>query len=251
MTTAFELNNVSFYYSANSPVLNHLTLSIEQGTFVAIVGPNGAGKSTLLKLCVGLLKPRSGSIRILGSSFREFKNWSKIGYIPQHAFRDKNFPITVKEAVAMGRVAPFGVGRSLKSCDYLLIDQALDTVGMLEYRDRMISELSGGQLQRAVIARTLAGQPELLVMDEAMAGVDARAKESIYSLLRTMHQSLGLTILMVSHDVEQVLGYVDKVANINQGLHYYGDPDGFSRAYYTARTQGELLDIYGGSLTHD
>lgn len=249
MANVFEFSEVFFSYPGSNPLLEKFSLVIEKGAFVAIVGPNGAGKSTLLKLCVGLLRPQSGNVRVLGVPFHQFNNWSKIGYIPQGTIHNRIFPATVREVVAMGRVAPLGVGKRLRSKDYEIIDEALELVGLEDYKNTMIAELSGGQLQRALIARTLAAKPEILILDEATSGVDIRAKDEIYALLKKMNYKMGLSIIMVSHDVDQVLQYVDKVASINHGLHYYGDAHEF-RKKNAAEQSSYLVDVNGGELVH-
>jgi len=249
MTNVFEFSEVSFSYSGSNPLLEKFSLAIEKGSFVAIVGPNGAGKSTLLKICVGLLRPQSGHVRILGMPFQQFDNWSKIGYIPQGTFHNMIFPATVREVVAMGRVAPLGIGKRLSNTDYEMIDEALAFVGLVDYKSSMIAELSGGQLQRALIARTLAAKPEILILDEATSGVDSKAKNEIYALLKDMNSRLGLSIIMVSHDVDQVLPYVDKVASINRGLDYYGDAHGFC-AKNVVQQGNDLFDGNRGKLLH-
>lgn len=229
MVNLFEFDEIFFAYPGNSLLLEKFSLAIKKGEFVAIVGPNGAGKSTFIKLCVGLLKPRSGDIRILGVPLPQFNNWPKMGYIPQGTLYNRNFPATVREVIAMGRVAPLGIGQKIKKQDYEIIDQALELVGLEEYRNFMITELSGGQLQRVLIARALAAQPDILILDEATSGVDSKAKDEIYGLLKKMNNKLKLSILMVSHDVEQVLQYVDTVISINHGLQYYGDAHEFRK----------------------
>ena len=247
MTAVLEFSEVTFSYYAGSPALTNVTLAIDAGAFVAVVGPNGAGKSTLLKLCVGLLQPQSGDIRVLGVPCRHFKNWSKIGYIPQGTFHNRVFPATIREVVAMGRVAPLGLGRRLKREDYELVDEVITMVGLTDFQNKMIAELSGGQLQRTLIARALAAKPAVLVLDEATSGVDSRAKDEIYTLLKDMNTRLGLSVIMVAHDVDHVLHYADKVADIKYGLQYYGNAAGFDPAYKQAvsgvapaAAQGEL-----------
>ena len=245
MTAVFEFNEVTFSYYAGSPVLTNVTLALDAGEFVAVVGPNGAGKSTLLKLCVGLLQPLSGDIRVLGVPCRQFANWPQIGYIPQGIVHNRVFPATIREVVAMGRVAPLGIGRRLKRQDYELVDEVIAMVGLTDHQNKMIAELSGGQLQRTLIARALAAKPAVLVLDEATSGVDIRAKDEIYTLLKNMNTRLGLSVIMVAHDVDQVLHYVDKVADIKYGLQYYGNAAGFNPAYKQAVNSAALAAVQG------
>lgn len=223
------IKEVSFSYLPSQPVFEQINLTIGQGRFLAMVGPNGAGKSTLLKLCVGLLKPTAGRIELLGTPLEQFKDWSKVVYIAQQTLRDRNFPATVEEVVAMGRVAPVGIGNRLKKADYDLVEEMLITVGMQDFRKRMIGELSGGQQQRVAIAKALVAKPEVLLLDEATSGVDTATRENIYSLLRSINQAQRMSIIMVSHDVECISHYADQIANVDGGITYYGDPADFQQ----------------------
>lgn len=223
----FELEDVSFGYLSGSPVLEKVNLAVEQGRFLAVVGPNGAGKSTLLKICVGLLRPDSGQVKIFQTPLGQFKDWAKVAYIAQQTTRERHFPATVEEVVAMGRVAPTGVGGRLKSSDYALTAEAIRVVGLQDLQKRMIGELSGGQQQRVVIAKALAAQPEILVLDEAASGIDTAARESLYTLLKAINRDTGTSIMMVSHDVERIAQYADDIAGIDGGVAYYGTAAAF------------------------
>lgn len=236
---AFEFENVSFAYP-NHNVFSHLNLRIAVGDFVAIVGGNGAGKSTLLKLCVGALTPDCGQIRIFGLPVAAYRDWSKIGYVPQNPLRDKSFPITVEEIVAMGRIAGLGIGRRMRKGDRDIVTRALRLVGVDNLRSQMIGNLSGGQQQRVMVARALAAEPETLILDEPTAGIDAAGTEGIYSLLKSVNKDLGITVLLVSHDLERVARYAGTIANLDEGLNYYGAADRFCRRQAYARTDAAL-----------
>lgn len=223
---AFEFDKVSFAYSDHN-VFNHLNLKIAAGEFVAVVGGNGAGKSTLLKLCVGAIKPACGQVKIWGGPLATYRQWQKIGYVPQNPLRDKSFPTTVEEIVGMGRVASLGIGKRLKQIDRDIVSQAIETVGMTSKRNQMIGQLSGGQQQRVMVARALAAQPEILILDEPTAGVDASGTEEFYSFLKNLHKNSGITIMIVSHDVERVSKYVSTIAKLEHGLQYYGPAEHF------------------------
>lgn len=228
---AFEFENVSFAYPQNT-VLEHFMFNVNKGDFTAVVGPNGAGKSTLLKLCAGLLSPTEGQIKILGEPIHQFKKWVKVGYVPQNPLQDRNFPVTVEEVVAMGRVSLAGIGKGLKKMDYETIEASLRRVDMENKRHSMIGDLSGGQQQRVLIARALASDPEIMILDEPTAGVDTKAKESIYKLLKELNENLGVTILIVSHDIECIAKYTSKVAQIDNGIQYYGSSAPFHQGVH-------------------
>lgn len=244
----FELENVSFSYNQDVAVFDQLNFSVRQGEFVAIVGPNGAGKSTLIKLCVGLLKTQGGQVRLFGEPVSRFGGWAKIGYVPQNPLKDRQFPVTVEEIVAMGRTALVGMGRGLRPEDKAGIDDALHLTGLSSYRHRMIGQLSGGQQQRAFVARALASRPEVLALDEPTAGVDASARDDLYSLLAEFNRGKGVTVAIVSHDVDAVSRYATQVADINHGVSYYGEPG--QPGCRTAPRQERIHSVKAGNIAH-
>ncbi len=199
-----SIKNLCFGYE-NVSVLSRISLTVEHGDFVGIIGSNGAGKSTLLKLVLGLLKPESGSIELFGSNVCEFKDYNKIGYIPQNsASLAAGFPATVEEIVKANLFSQIGFLRFPTKKHTALVKRALETVGMQTYAKRMIGELSGGQQQRVMIARVLVNNPQILFLDEPTTGVDAAASEALYALLEQLNRESGITVVMVTHDVERV-----------------------------------------------
>ena len=213
MPPVISIRDLNFAY-AGTPVLENIQLDIAAGDFVGIVGPNGGGKSTLLKQMLGLLQPDSGSIQVFDQVPQ--RSVERIGYVPQYANFAKDFPITVWETVLLGRLTPrrwFG-GHSQK--DKQLAEQALRETEIWELRERPIGALSGGQLQRVLIARALASQPDILLLDEPTASVDVRAEKNIFELLRHLNQRM--TIVVVSHDVGFISDYVNRVACLNRKL---------------------------------
>jgi zinc transport system ATP-binding protein len=222
-----EINNISFAYGKEL-VIDKANLNIHKGDYLGIVGPNGGGKTTLLKIILGLLKPSSGSISLFGQNINSFRNWSKIGYVPQKAVDfDINFPATVYEVVAMGRYGKRGLFNSLNSDDKKIIDDSIKQVEMFKFKDRIIGDLSGGQQQRAFIARALSAQPEIIFLDEPTVGVDVKTQEAFYNLLKKLNQTLHLTLVLVSHDIDVVAKEVTELACINKTLLYYDDPQKF------------------------
>ncbi len=206
-------------------VLDRVSLTIDRGEFVAVLGPNGAGKTTLLKVILGLIEVDSGEVRVFGRPAQSLgPARSRIGYVPQIPAIDLSFPVTVFEAVLMGTYGSVGVGRRPGTAHRNAAAAALDRVGIADLADRPIGRLSSGQRQRAFIARALAGNPELLMLDEPTTGVDIATTGSLYSLLRTLKED-GVTILLVSHDVGVVASYVDSVACLNRSLVAHCRPD--------------------------
>lgn len=226
-----ELENVCFSYNREEAI-KEVTLQIQQGDYVGIVGPNGGGKTTLLKLMLGILKPDRGSITLFGSDIREFKDWSKIGYVPQKTHIELNFPITVEEIVAMGRYGKRGLFRFPTKDDKIKVLDALAQVDMLDYSKRQINDLSGGQQQRVFIARALASEPEIIFLDEPTVGVDVKTQKQFYSLLRKLNSELKMTLVLSTHELDVVAHESNMLGYINRTLVYYGNPEEFLKGKY-------------------
>lgn len=213
MTAAVEVNDVSFSYGDNL-VLEHVSLSVATGEFFGIIGPNASGKSTLLRLILGLLEPDQGSLRVLGSEPRKAR--TRIGYVPQYPGYRREFPVTVRDVVMMGRL-----GVTTRLGRYTPMDrdrtlEAMRAVQVDDIADKNIAHLSGGQMQRMLIARALACDPQLLILDEPTSNIDLRAEESIFALLK--QYNARMTIIVVSHDVAFISSYVDRVGCLNRTL---------------------------------
>lgn len=205
-------------------VLDEVSLSVPPGSFLALLGPNGAGKTTLLKVILGLVHPIAGTVRVFGKQPWDLDGErSRIGYVPQVLSVDLNFPVRAAEAVLMGRYGRIGLLHRPSLDDRAAADKAMERVGIADLAGRPIARLSGGQRQRVFLARALANEPDLLLLDEPTTGVDPAAGESLYELLRQLHQS-GITIIVVSHDVGVVASYVDGVACLNRRLVAHGRP---------------------------
>jgi zinc transport system ATP-binding protein len=203
------------------PILEGINLAIEQDDFLGIIGPNGGGKTTLLKVILGLISPSHGKVSVLGKPPE--KSRSKIGYVPQHNLFDRDFPINVWDVVLMGRYGKSGLFRRYSSEDRRATQDALQTVGMLDYKDRQMGKLSGGELQRIFIARALVAEPKLLLLDEPTASVDPAMQTEFYELLEKLKKQMA--IVLVSHDISAVSIYVDKLACLNRQLHYHGSKE--------------------------
>lgn len=216
-----EVRNLSFTYNGND-VLSHANLTVHRGDYLAVVGGNGAGKTTLLKIMLGLLKPTSGTVHIFGTNLADFKDWHRIGYVPQKATSfDAAFPATVLEVVLMGRYARRGLFHGTTEEDRQKSLEALQAVDMEPFQDRLIGDLSGGQQQRVFIARALAGQPEIIFLDEPTAGVEKGIRKQFYDLLQTLNKDLHLTVVIVTHDVEDMAHEAMHVACLDCTLFYH------------------------------
>lgn len=229
--TIIELDRVCFSYTSEE-VIKDISLSINKGDYVGIVGPNGGGKSTLLKLMLGVLKPSDGNVKLFGTGIDDFKDWHKIGYVPQKNYVEINFPITVQEVVAMGRYGKRGLFHFPTKEDKEKVLLSLKQVGMIEYKDRPMSDLSGGQQQRVFIAKALATEPEVIFLDEPTVGIDVKTQKQFYSLLQTLNKEFSLTLVLVTHELEVVAHESTKLGYINRTLEYYGKPDEFLKGKY-------------------
>lgn len=204
-----EIKNLSFKYS-DDLVLDDINFDVYRGDYIALIGSNGAGKSTLVKLILNQLKPLTGTV-----SFYTKNGLKDIGYVPQLSVPSSlEFPITVTELLSLALYPKNKGFRKLKSYDREKITSALKLVGMEKYKDRLYTELSGGQRQRVLIAKTLVATPEFLILDEPMTGVDRESKESLFHLLSHINREQNITILMITHNLEEVEENVNKVFEI-------------------------------------
>ena len=201
-------------------VLEDINLTIYTGDFIGLIGPNGGGKTTLIKVLLGLLSPMRGEIRILGGSVREGRQ--HIGYVPQFVAFDREFPISVWEVARMGRLGKRRLLQRYTVEDDQAVAEALQQVGVFDLRHRPIGELSGGQRQRVYIARALAAQPQILLLDEPTSNVDPQVSTGIYELLRSLNTAI--TIILISHDMSAVSSYVKTVGCLNRRLFYHEEP---------------------------
>jgi len=203
------------------PALEDVSLQVSKGDILGIIGPNGAGKSTLLKTVLGLVPAWKGQIRVLGEPVAN--NRRQVGYMPQVEQVDWDFPVTVGDVALMGRYARRGLLRRTTKEDRNAAADALDRVGILDLRNRLIGELSGGQRRRVLLARALANQPELLLLDEPMAGLDATAQHQFLDIIDRLRAD-GATVVLSTHDLSCVSQRCDKAACLNRRLIAYGTP---------------------------
>ncbi|KXS49466.1 MAG: zinc transport system ATP-binding protein [Halanaerobium sp. 4-GBenrich] len=219
MSYAVELKDVSVKYG-NLDALKNISLQVAEGSFLGVIGPNGGGKTTLLKVILGLIEPTTGDIKIFGHPLDQAVD--KIGYVPQISNFDRNFPISVLDVVLMarlgGRVRFF---HQYKKEDIEKAEAVLEQLNLLQLKDRQIGKLSGGQLQRVLIARGLTVEPEILLLDEPTANVDASSTSQIYQLLKELNKEK--TIIVVTHDMAAVSSYFDSLACLNEKLYHHGD----------------------------
>ena len=191
---------------------------------MALAGPNGSGKSTLLHLLLGLLAPRAGEARLFGADPRSLRERARLGYVPQRKVLTPDLPVTVREVVATGRLARGGWWWRAHAADRAAIDHAIESVGLIEHARRPVLELSGGQQQRVLIAKALASEPELLVLDEPVAGVDAESQRLFRDSLVHLVLEHGAAVLLVSHELGAVAADLDRVLVMKRSIKFDGPP---------------------------
>ncbi len=218
-------------------VLEDITFHLHTGERVALVGPNGAGKSTLLKVISGILSASSGQVNVYGHGP---SGHICIAYVPQRSQVDWSFPVNVADVVMMGRVGRMGLLRWPKHRDWEWVNQSLQDVGLADLAGRQISELSGGQQQRMFIARALAQEAELMLMDEPLSGLDVNSQEDIYKILDDLKQR-SVTVMMATHDLDQAAARFDRVMLLNKRLVGMGAPQDVFQP-------DKLMAVYGGHL---
>ncbi len=206
-------------------VLEDITLAIYPCEIVSIVGPNGSGKTTLINTILGFIEPYKGAVTVFDKNPSTMKQNGQIGYLPQSVEVDPKFPINVFDVVSMTRYALKSLNTRLTGKDREIVMQCLEKVEMEKLIHHHFGTLSGGQKQRVLIARALALQPKMLILDEPSTGLDAVAQDRFYHLLQKLRDKEDLTILMVSHDIGAVSGIVDQIACLNRKIHFHGKPE--------------------------
>jgi zinc transport system ATP-binding protein len=246
---AVEYQNVSYTYGGSGaglrPALEGVTLSVREGERLGILGPNGGGKSTLLKLTLGLLRGGSGAVRVFGLSPEEARRRRLIGYVPQKVEAEMSFPLSARQVVEMSAALGHPAWRQLPGSVREAVDEALALVDASALADRPVGKLSGGQVQRVMIARALATRPRLLLLDEPTVGIDVAGQQRFADLLRLLHQRLGLTIVVVSHDLRTIAAGSDRVACLSRTLHSHMAPAGLSPQVLAEVFSHDVAAIFG------
>jgi ABC-type Mn2+/Zn2+ transport system ATPase subunit len=216
MTAPIHFDHVSLGYGKR-PLLSDIDFTVPEGDFLGVVGPNGSGKTTILRALLGTLRPLAGEVRLTSGL--------RFGYVPQRDQVDYGFPLKVVDVVMMGRYDRIGLGRRPGARDREAAHSALEHVGIRDLADRQLASLSGGQRQRALIARALVGQPNVLILDEPTNGMDLVSTTQILGLARELHERDRLTVIMVSHALNEVANYVDRIALVMNGAFRIGSVD--------------------------
>lgn len=224
ITPIFDVKNLNFQVRGQK-ILSDISLEIFHAEYVAIIGPNGGGKTTLIRMLLGLEKPSNGNIKLFGKKIKNFKEWNKIGFVPQHASHaDQNFPATALDIVKMGRVSKRNFFSTESKEDQEAVHDAMSKMDILDLKTRMVGTLSGGQRQRVMIARALASNPEILILDEPNTGVDIVSQKNFYTLLRKLNTQEKITIVFITHDIGVIADDIGRLFTINQKATICNNP---------------------------
>jgi zinc transport system ATP-binding protein len=240
--TIISVSDLSVWYGNNN-ALKNITLKIKELDFLGIIGPNGGGKTTLLKSILGLIKPQKGFVKI----FTKNNTGGSLGYVPQVITVDKRFPITLLEVVLSGLTPPsISPLFRYKKNDYYTAEKYIDLVGLSSLKTRQISELSGGEFQKMLIARALSSNPQIILLDEPTANVDTKSRDNIFEILKDLNKSK--TIIMVTHDTMAVSSYIKSLACLNRTLVYHGDSE--ITPEVSQRLYGCPIDLIAHGVPH-
>jgi zinc transport system ATP-binding protein len=224
MGAIVDISHLDFAYGAQ-PVLRHINLKVDQGSTLGLIGPNGGGKTTLMRLMLGLHRPTQGSVTVAGMRpAAAVRAGNVIGYLPQKAQFAANFPLSVRQAVRLGLVGKTGMLRGHAKGDLEFVETLMERLGLGQFADRPVGELSGGQAQRAFIARALAPRPQILLLDEPTTGIDRGGQQMFIEQIVKLKEELGLTLVFCSHDLRAVSSISDRIACLNLTLHYHDVP---------------------------
>lgn len=242
---AICVDHVSYRYG-NVQALRDVSLHVAQGCVLGVIGPNGGGKTTLLKILLGQLQDYEGKVQVMGRAPEEVsRRGDVVGYVPQHHAFERRFPVSVRQVVRMGLVGKTGLFRRYRREDLDRAESLLGQVGIAHLAERPIGDLSGGQQQRAFIARALAPGPQVLLMDEPTVGIDVAGQQQFADLIHRLHDELGLTVMIVSHDLRSVASSCEKVACLARTVHFHDAPEGLTPALLQEVFQHEIAALTG------
>jgi zinc transport system ATP-binding protein len=223
--------------------LDNITLDVNDKDLIALIGPNGAGKSTLIKVILGLIKPTTGTVRLLGSEDLT-KNLKYVGYVPQSAqARDVNMPFSVFETVMLGRTPQAGLFHGAGAKDKQKVEEMLKLFGIFELKDRKIGQLSGGQSQRVFLAKAMVADPKLLLLDEPTSGVDTSSKAEFYQTLERLNKETGITVILCSHDIGVITKIANRVLCINRSQFFCGENADFNASTEIHKVYNHPVEI--------
>lgn len=243
MTALIDVKNVSVRYGATE-ALRDISCEIEKGDFVGLVGPNGGGKTTLAKAILGLLSAHSGKITLFGQEINSFRDFQKIGYLPQkHTSINQLFPAYAEEVILLGLLSAKKWPKKINKNDWQKVDALLESLGIANLKGKLISELSGGQQQKVLLARALASNPEILILDEPSTALDPSSREQFFAHLKELNNQTNTTIILITHDTGYIGKYANKLLYIDRKLIFFGKIANFCPS-------GEIASCFEKSEKH-
>lgn len=245
---AVQIDHVSFSYQGADDrivALDDVSLTVRAGERLGILGPNGGGKTTLLKVMLGELQPQAGAVRVFGRSAKEARREGLVGWLPQRSGADLAWPLSVHQVVELGMSIRLGPFARPNPEDRSRVESALELVGMHDKQDRPIGSLSGGQIQRVMIARAIAPRPKLLVLDEPTLGVDVRGQRLFAEMIETLQHELGLTVIIVTHELRTVAASAERIACLSRKLHFHDAPQGLTPGVLAQVFAHDVEGIFG------
>ena len=241
--TILSSEGLHFQYNGIE-ILTDISFQIQAGDYVGIVGPNGSGKTTLIKLILGFFKPTQGRIFLFGQNPADFRDWQKVGYLPQKA-NDFNphFPATVREIVSLGLLSKKRFPKSIGKSDDDAINEILSLMDITNIQKKLIGELSGGQQQRVLIAKAMVSEPELLILDEPTTALDPEGRENFFNTLKELNEKKKLTIIMITHDIGTIGKYASRLLYLDKQVIFFGGFDNFCAS-------NEMTNYFGEYSQH-
>jgi zinc transport system ATP-binding protein len=225
-----KLNNVSISYNSHE-ALKDVSFEVEPGDFIALVGPNGAGKTTLVKSIFGLVSLKAGDIELFDTPAKKFADWGKLGYLPQQSSTiNPLFPATAEEVIELGLLSQKKNPKSITADDKKLVNEIAEKLKITDLKERMLSELSGGQQQKVLLARCLVSKPQLLIFDEPSTALDPDSRDSFFELIKNLNEQDGIAVLLVTHDAGFVGKYAEKLLYIDKKIVYFGKFNEFCKS---------------------
>ncbi len=222
-----SVEKAGFRYNS-ADVLTDASFVLEKGDYLGLVGPNGSGKTTLIRLVLGFLKPSEGTVRLFGQDPSGFREWRRVGYLPQRmASFNPRFPATVREVVGLGLLSTKTFPKRMNRSDRERVDRALDLMDIGSIRDKLIGELSGGQQQRAFLAKALVGEPEFLILDEPTAALDPETRERFFGTLRDLNRQKMVTVVIITHDLGTIGEHASKLLYLDKTVVFCGTFEAF------------------------
>jgi zinc transport system ATP-binding protein len=221
-----SVEGLSFRYNSIE-VLSDISFSVNAGDYIGLVGPNGSGKTTLIKIILGLLKQKKGNISLFGVDPWNFKEWYRVGYLPQRTLFNPYFPAIVKEIVSLGLFSKKRFSKSADKPNEILINEAIRLMDVSDIKNKLIGELSGGQQQRVLVARAIVNEPDLLILDEPTTALDPETREKFFHTLREFNRNRNITIIFITHDIGSIGKYASKLLYLDKRIIFYGSFEDF------------------------